>query len=128
MRRPDDTLLAFLLGTAIGVMFLLSVAEMWLHNAMEHGWPGVTAAVMGGSLLYQIAQPFLPDFQPSDLALAAEADADAAAAQQRAALDTAAKTLASSGTSTAKGGLSRRADGQGGGREAEAARTTPEPK
>lgn len=46
---------------------VLSVLEMWLHNALEHGWPAVTAAAMCGSLLYQLAQPFLPDFRPSDL-------------------------------------------------------------
>ena len=28
IKQPDDALLAFLLGNAIGVMFLLSVAEM----------------------------------------------------------------------------------------------------
>lgn len=66
--RPDDSLLAFLLGTAIGVMLVLSVMEMWLHNAMENGWASVTAAVMCGALLYQLAQPFLPDFQPAELA------------------------------------------------------------
>jgi hypothetical protein len=68
IKKPDDALLAFLLGTAIGVMMVLSVAEMWFHNAMQHGWPGVTAAVLGGSLLYQVAQPFLPDFNYGDLA------------------------------------------------------------
>lgn len=56
-------MLAFLLGTAIGVMFVLSVAEMWIHNAIEHGWPGVTAAMLCGALLYQLISPFLPDFE-----------------------------------------------------------------
>ena len=63
IRKPDDSMLAFLLGTAIGVMFVLSVAEMWIHNAMEHGWPGVTAATLCGALLYQLISPFLPDFE-----------------------------------------------------------------
>lgn len=49
-------------------MFILSMAEMWLHNAVEHGWPNVTAAVLCGALLYQVAQPFLPDFKYEDLA------------------------------------------------------------
>lgn len=66
IKKPDDALLAFLLGTAIGVMALLSVVEMWLHNAMQHGWPGVTAAVLAGALLYQLVQPFLPDFKPEE--------------------------------------------------------------
>lgn len=32
IKHPDDALLALLLGNAIGVMFLLSVAEMWIHK------------------------------------------------------------------------------------------------
>lgn len=63
LRRPDDGLLAFLLGTAIGVMLLLSLAEMWIRNAIDHGWPGVTGAAVCGALLYQVIQPFLPDFE-----------------------------------------------------------------
>lgn len=43
-------------------MFTLSVAEMWVHNAMEHGWPEITGSVLLGALLYQLVQPFLPDF------------------------------------------------------------------
>ena len=62
VRRPDDTMLAFLLGTAIGVMVSLSVIEMWIHNAVQHGWPGVTFAVLCGALLYRIISPLLPDF------------------------------------------------------------------
>jgi len=56
-------MLAFLLGTAVGVMFVLSVAEMWIHNAMEHGWLGITTAMLCGALLYQLISPFLPDFE-----------------------------------------------------------------
>lgn len=63
LKRPDDALLAFLLGTAIGVMFLLSIAEMWIHNAMQHGWPAITGAALCGALLYQVIQPFLPNFE-----------------------------------------------------------------
>ena len=55
-------MLAFLLGTAIGVMFVLSVAEMWIHNAIEHGWSGVTLAMLCGALLYQLLSPFIPNF------------------------------------------------------------------
>jgi zinc transporter, ZIP family len=96
-RRPDDKSLAFLLGTAIGVMFTLSFLELWLHNATENGWPPVTTAVLSGALLYQVAQPFLPDFEPavdnpgtsnSNPATVAEADAaeatSAAAPRRRA--------------------------------------------
>lgn len=38
VRQPDNAALAFLLGTAIGVMATLSVIEMWLNNALEHGF------------------------------------------------------------------------------------------
>jgi hypothetical protein len=62
IRQPDDALLAFLLGNAIGVMFLLSVAEMWVANAAANGWPEITVAFGLGALLYQVAQPFIPDF------------------------------------------------------------------
>lgn len=62
IKRPDDSLLAFLLGTAIGVMFILSAVEMWIHNAMENGWASITAAVLVGVLIYQCLQPLLPDF------------------------------------------------------------------
>jgi hypothetical protein len=62
IRQPDDALLAFLLGNAIGVMFLLSVAEMWVANAAANGWPEITVAFGLGALLYQLAQPFIPDF------------------------------------------------------------------
>jgi len=55
-------LLAFLLGVAIGVMFTLSAAEMYIRNAYEHGFWGITIAVLGGAALYYFLQPFLPDF------------------------------------------------------------------
>ena len=73
LRQPDDAMLAFLLGTAIGVMFLLSFAEMWVRNAMEHGWPEVTASALLGALLYQLIQPFLPDLGGADEGPAAAA-------------------------------------------------------
>jgi ZIP family zinc transporter len=62
VRQPDDALLALLLGNAMGVMLLLSVWEMWLHNAMEHGWPEITIAFALGALIYQLIQPFIPEF------------------------------------------------------------------
>lgn len=66
IKRPDDSLLAFLLGTAIGVMFLLSLVEMWIHNAIENGALAVTIAVLVGALFYQCLQPFLPEMGPVD--------------------------------------------------------------
>lgn len=54
--------MAFLLGLAFGVMFLLSVWELWIHAAMEYGFWPVTLPVMGGALLYIALQPLLPSF------------------------------------------------------------------
>lgn len=89
VKRPDDALLAFLLGIAIGVMFLLSLVELWLRNAAEHGWAEVTFAVLLGALAYQLLQPFIPDFQPEVLVHSAASedemdrlDAETLAAQQ----------------------------------------------
>ena len=62
IKRPGPGLLAFLLGVAIGVMFTLSAAEMYIRNAYEHGFWSISAAVLGGVALYYFLQPFLPDF------------------------------------------------------------------
>lgn len=63
IRRPEEKQLAFLLGIAIGVMFTLSLVELWVRNAAEMGWISVTAAVVSGGLTYQFLQPMLPDFR-----------------------------------------------------------------
>ena len=63
VRKPGNDLLSFLLGIAIGVMATLSVLEMWLHNAFEHGPIAITAATAVGVALYYIAQPYFPDFE-----------------------------------------------------------------
>lgn len=63
VRKPGNDLLSFLLGIAIGVMATLSVLEMWLHNALEHGPIAITAATAVGVALYYIAQPYFPDFE-----------------------------------------------------------------
>lgn len=62
VKKPGNDLLSFLLGIAIGVMATLSVLEMWLHNALEHGPIAITAATAAGIALYYIAQPYFPDF------------------------------------------------------------------
>ena len=62
IKRPGPGLLAFLLGVAIGVMYTLSAAEMYIRNAYEHGFWSISAAVLGGVALYYFLQPFLPDF------------------------------------------------------------------
>ncbi|KAK9826570.1 hypothetical protein WJX74_003411 [Apatococcus lobatus] len=63
IQRPGDGQLALLLGLAIGVMATLSVVELWIKNALEHGAWGISAAVFGGALLYYLVQPYLPDFE-----------------------------------------------------------------
>ncbi len=62
IKRPGPGLLAFLLGVAIGVMFTLSAAEMYVRNAYENGFWSITTAALGGVALYYFLQPFLPDF------------------------------------------------------------------
>jgi hypothetical protein len=62
-RKPDDAALAFLLGLALGVMLTLSVVELWVKNAMEHGWLAISAATLAGAALYYFAQPFFPEFE-----------------------------------------------------------------
>ena len=47
-------------------MATLSVAEMWLRNALEHGVRRVSASVACGAALYYFVQPFLPDFVEHD--------------------------------------------------------------
>lgn len=64
-------------------MFVLSVVEMWLHNASEHGWPNVTLAVLCGALLYRIAQPFLPDFNYEEFNKETAAEEESAALLER---------------------------------------------
>jgi len=62
IKRPGPALLSFLLGLAIGVMATLSVAEMFIRNALEHGALRVSASVAAGAAMYYFVQPFLPDF------------------------------------------------------------------
>ena len=43
-------------------MATLSVAEMYIRNAIEHGLLRVTLSVACGAALYFFVQPFMPDF------------------------------------------------------------------
>lgn len=69
VRRPGPPALAFLLGLAAGVMGLLAVWELWWVNAGEHGFAGVTAAVVGGAGAYVLAAPRLPALEDGGAAL-----------------------------------------------------------
>mmetsp|Transcript_20108 Transcript_20108/g.51497 ORF Transcript_20108/g.51497 Transcript_20108/m.51497 type:complete len:329 (-) Transcript_20108:63-1049(-) len=66
LQRPDNCRLALLLGIAIGVMASLSVLEMFLHNAIEHGFWGVSASVLAGAAAFYFANPYFPEFDMSD--------------------------------------------------------------
>lgn len=101
IKRPDDALLAFLLGTAIGVMFLLSFLEMWLRNALHNGWGEVTFSVLCGALLYRFIQPFLPEMH-------ADADADGGSSAPDAAAP-----LTGGGRGKGKGAGGSGGDGEG---------------
>jgi hypothetical protein len=48
---------------SLQVMSALSILEMFLRNAYEHGMVGITAAVLSGGLSYVLLQPYLPDFE-----------------------------------------------------------------
>eukprot|EP00887_Chlorella_sp_A99_P008107 scaffold12.g8107.t1 len=105
IRRPDAGLLAFLLGTAIGVMLLLSVVEMWIHNAMDNGWPEITGMAALGALVFQLVHPFLPDFEPGEK-LAKQEESGAALSSPRGE-GVALERLPSAGSATG-GGKARR--------------------
>lgn len=58
---PDESTLAFLLGSAVGVMSTVSIAELWWHKAVQHGsWLGISAAVVAGGVVFAILDPLLP--------------------------------------------------------------------
>eukprot|EP00878_Enallax_costatus_P028443 GHUV01030724.1.p1 GENE.GHUV01030724.1~~GHUV01030724.1.p1 ORF type:complete len:302 (+),score=84.99 GHUV01030724.1:156-1061(+) len=58
---PGEATLAFLLGTAIGVMATVSLVELWAHPALETQDPaGVTAAVAAGAALFALLDNLLP--------------------------------------------------------------------
>lgn len=58
---PDEATLAFLLGSAVGVMSTVSIVELWLHKALQHAsWFGITAAVAAGAMAFAILDPLLP--------------------------------------------------------------------
>ncbi|CAG9460526.1 unnamed protein product [Pedinophyceae sp. YPF-701] len=61
VKRPDRSLLAFLLGLAIGVMSSLSVVELWWHSAQEHGMVSATVAVVLGAAFFTFLRPLIPE-------------------------------------------------------------------
>ena len=50
-------------------MATLSLVELLLRNAYEHGWIAVPAASALGLSVYHILQPHLPDFDTSQKAV-----------------------------------------------------------
>ena len=59
-KKPDQKLLAFLLGLAIGVMSCLSVVELYFKNVIENGFMGITLATVAGAMTYVVLEPLLP--------------------------------------------------------------------
>ena len=60
-KKPDQKLLAFLLGLAIGVMrSCLSVVELYVKNVIENGFMGITLATVAGAMTYVVLEPLLP--------------------------------------------------------------------
>jgi zinc transporter ZupT len=58
---PDESTLAFLLGSAVGVMSTVSIAELWVHKAVEHSnWLGISIAVAAGGVVFAVLDPLLP--------------------------------------------------------------------
>lgn len=58
---PDESTLAFLLGSAVGVMSTVSIAELWWHKAVQHSnWLGITTAVLAGGVVFAVLDPLLP--------------------------------------------------------------------
>lgn len=66
-KKPDQKMLAFLLGTAIGVMATLSIVELYVKNVIENGFVGVTLATGAGALLYVFLEPLLPKGEVMDI-------------------------------------------------------------
>ena len=60
MKKPDQKMLAFLLGTAIGVMATLSLVELYVKNLMQNGFVEVTVAMCIGAVVYLVLEPLLP--------------------------------------------------------------------
>ena len=59
-RKPDEASLAFLLGTAIGVMATVSAVELWIKTALAGHPVLVTGAVMAGAAAFCLLEPLLP--------------------------------------------------------------------
>lgn len=59
-RKPDDSLLAFLLGTALGVMATVSIVELWIKGAVENNPWLITLSVVGGGAVFCLVHPLLP--------------------------------------------------------------------
>ena len=75
-RKPDQKLLAFLLGTAVGVMATLSVVELYVKNVIENGFVGITLATACGAMVYVVVEPLLPKAEVLEARVAADAVED----------------------------------------------------
>jgi ZIP family zinc transporter len=64
-------MLAFLLGSAIGVMATVSAIELWLRNALSNNPFYVTLALLAGAGAFCILDPLIPKPPEPDEAAAA---------------------------------------------------------
>ena len=71
-RKPDRKLLAFLLGTAVGVMATLSVVELYVKNVLENGFMEITLATACGAAVYVVMEPLLPKAEVLEARVAAD--------------------------------------------------------
>jgi hypothetical protein len=66
--QPSDASLAFLLGTAMGVMGTVSLLELWVRNALDNHPLWITAAVAAGAAVFCAVDPLLPSGHHDDAA------------------------------------------------------------
>lgn len=62
IKKPDEGLLAFLLGIAFGVMMVLSIMELFWDTAIRQGFMVVFAAAAIGSIFYLMIKRCLPEY------------------------------------------------------------------
>mmetsp|Transcript_270 Transcript_270/g.695 ORF Transcript_270/g.695 Transcript_270/m.695 type:complete len:299 (-) Transcript_270:336-1232(-) len=63
IHKPDNALMAGLLGSAIGVMATVSMVELIVKNAIENDGFMIMAATIAGALLYYVLERLLPKLE-----------------------------------------------------------------
>jgi hypothetical protein len=60
IHKPDQAVMAGLLGSAIGVMATVSLVELIVKNAMENDSYLIMASTVAGALVYYFLEPLIP--------------------------------------------------------------------